>query len=255
MKRKLTFAVTAVALAVMMVIGGTLAWFTDSKTVTNKASFRSVGINLDETYTKTTNATEVTKPTDVEKVKTITEWLPGDTLNKVPVVTNVGTTPLLLKVTVTYSGDQFHPEIPEVEENSVSPSPDTKVAQGENLVTKDEIISAFKNQASKDWEVNDVECTDSKVVAYKLTPLAKAGEAGATANVFELKKTFDGNKYDNDIAQASFSIEVKVEGIQVDNIVKDDFYKTDASGAKIFDIQKLKTVFDSNTIKVAKTIK
>ena len=48
MKKKLTVVVTAVTLVALIAIGATLAWFTDSKEVTNVVTMGNIKITLEE---------------------------------------------------------------------------------------------------------------------------------------------------------------------------------------------------------------
>lgn len=73
MKKKATLIITIVALVTMAIVGGTLAWFTDSAAVTNVLKAGKIDISLDEEHF--TGGTAI---------------LPGDTITKDPVITNNG---------------------------------------------------------------------------------------------------------------------------------------------------------------------
>ena len=92
MKKKLTLVVTCIVLVAAMVIGGTLAYFTDSKTATNTFTMGNVNIKLDETDIKNPEGDRVTSNEyDV---------YPGQTVTKDPIVHNTGKNGAYIRATV-----------------------------------------------------------------------------------------------------------------------------------------------------------
>lgn len=92
MKKKLTLVVTCVVLVAAMVIGGTLAYFTDTKTAENTFTMGNVKITLDETDVKNPQGDRVTSNEyDV---------YPGQTVTKDPIVHNTGKNGAYIRATV-----------------------------------------------------------------------------------------------------------------------------------------------------------
>lgn len=79
MKKKLTVIVTAVTLVALIAIGATLAWFTDSKEVTNVVTMGNVRITLTEPIFSAEHENN-----------TIADVLPGQPIVKDPTIENVG---------------------------------------------------------------------------------------------------------------------------------------------------------------------
>lgn len=92
MKKKLTLVVTCIVLVAAMVIGGTLAYFTDTKTAENTFTMGNVKITLDETDVKNPQGDRVTSNEyDV---------YPGQTVTKDPIVHNTGKNGAYIRATV-----------------------------------------------------------------------------------------------------------------------------------------------------------
>ena len=81
MKKKLTLGITIVALATMAIVGGTLAWFTSSDSVTNILKTGKIAV-------------EVTEPsfdkTDGVADSTVSQIVPGAVITKDPTINNTG---------------------------------------------------------------------------------------------------------------------------------------------------------------------
>lgn len=92
MKKKLTLVVTCVVLVAAMVIGGTLAYFTDSKTATNTFTMGNVNIKLDETDIKNPEGDRVTS--------NAYDVYPGEVVTKDPIVHNTGKNGAYIRATV-----------------------------------------------------------------------------------------------------------------------------------------------------------
>jgi alternate signal-mediated exported protein len=110
MKKKLTLIVTCVALVAAIAVGGTLAWFTDSKDVTNTVTFGNVKIDLTEPhYAGGSSGGTVSA-------------MPGEIIMKDPTVTNTGTNDAWIRVKIhAYLEDSSgnKTEVPFVLQNGV----------------------------------------------------------------------------------------------------------------------------------------
>lgn len=95
MKKKITALALVVAILAIAIIGGTLAYFTDTKTATNTFTVGNVKIKLDEK-----------DPTTGERTETgaaYTSVTPGVAYAKDPTVTNIGNNDAWIRVNVTLS--------------------------------------------------------------------------------------------------------------------------------------------------------
>ena len=93
MKKKLTVVVTAVTLVALIAIGATLAWFTDSKEVTNVVTMGNIKITLEEPIFSEENENN-----------TITGVLPNQPIDKDPTIENVGKNDAYVRVLLAYEG-------------------------------------------------------------------------------------------------------------------------------------------------------
>lgn len=98
MKKKITALALVVAILAIAIIGGTLAYFTDTKTATNTFTVGNVKIKLDE---KDPNGT-AEKPR-TETGATYDSVTPGVAYAKDPTVTNTGNNDAWIRVNVTLS--------------------------------------------------------------------------------------------------------------------------------------------------------
>lgn len=92
MKKKLTLVVTCIVLVAAMVIGGTLAYFTDTKTAENTFTMGNVKITLDETDVKNPEGDRVTS--------NAYDVYPGKVVTKDPIVHNTGKNGAYIRATV-----------------------------------------------------------------------------------------------------------------------------------------------------------
>ena len=92
MKKKLTLVVTCIVLVAAMVIGGTLAYFTDAKTANNTFTMGNVKIALDETDIKNPEGDRVTS--------NAYDVYPGEVVTKDPIVHNTGKNGAYIRATV-----------------------------------------------------------------------------------------------------------------------------------------------------------
>lgn len=89
MKKKIIAVCLIVAMAAIAVVGGTLAWFTDTKDATNTFTVGNVKIELTEPNWETSGKNDAA------------EAYPGEPLKKDPTVKNVGANPCFVRVKVT----------------------------------------------------------------------------------------------------------------------------------------------------------
>ena len=104
-KKTILVAAIAVMLVAALVVGGTLAYFTDTKTADNTFTMGNVAITLDETNADPNAPTGSGRVT--ENAYTV---YPGLTVDKDPTVTNVGANDAWIraKIVVKASWDQLN---------------------------------------------------------------------------------------------------------------------------------------------------
>ena len=93
-KKSILMAAIAVMLVAVLVVGGTLAYFTDTKSATNTFTVGDVKIKLDESNVNDPNGDRVTS-------NEYTGVLPGIQYKKDPVVTNTGKNDAYVRAVVT----------------------------------------------------------------------------------------------------------------------------------------------------------
>lgn len=96
-KKKITTIVTAVAVCSMMVVGGTLAWFTDKGEATNVVTFGNVDIKLEETKDGVLQ----------EGGLTFNNIMPGAILEKDPTITNISKNDCYIRAKVNFTGESI----------------------------------------------------------------------------------------------------------------------------------------------------
>ncbi|BBF43297.1 hypothetical protein lbkm_1984 [Lachnospiraceae bacterium KM106-2] len=232
MKRKLSLIITAIALCSLMLISGTLAWFTDTKSLANDGNFTNAKLRLSEVYQRLDSTgkkviqdlsdDEITKE---DSQKGITGLVPGDQLKKIPTIENVGGTDLLIRVKLTYSGSVF------TLTNGVS--------------VQDDLIAKISKD---DWYI--VPDTDKKVITlYKKTILpgsdSTSNKALRKITIFNLFKNFEADKCTNEFFNADFNLDVHVDGIQSANM------NISKSGNN-YTLEGLKTAFDGKKFEEVK---
>lgn len=94
-KKTILVAAIAVMLVAALVVGGTLAYFTDTKSANNTFTMGNVAITLDETDVK--NPNERTTKGNTYNV------YPGETVTKDPIVHNTGKNAAYIRATVNVS--------------------------------------------------------------------------------------------------------------------------------------------------------
>lgn len=93
-KKSILMAAIAVMLVAVLVVGGTLAYFTDTKSATNTFTVGDVKIKLDESNVNDPNGDRVTS-------NEYTDVFPGIQYKKDPVVTNTGKNDAYVRAVVT----------------------------------------------------------------------------------------------------------------------------------------------------------
>ena len=94
-KKKILVLALTVAMAAILVVGGSLAYLTDKKTATNTFTMGDVKIELDET--------DVKNPTGDRVTSNEYEVYPGAVVTKDPIVHNVGKNDAYIRATVNVS--------------------------------------------------------------------------------------------------------------------------------------------------------
>lgn len=197
MSKKIIAVAAAIILTAIAVVGGTLAWFTDSKTATNVITMGDLAIELTETGGG---------PIDEDGTYglTIENIMPGDTIEKDPTIKNVSTSqkPAYVRVKFEVLYDPYgniYGGLKEVRD---------VIVRG----FKDVVIDAFQAQfgAAFDTTWLTKESDDDEWYYYS-APLAY-GVPVALFKTLEIPTTF-GNIYQN----RSVGVVITVQAVQVAN--------------------------------------
>ncbi|MDD2955435.1 MAG: TasA family protein [Oscillospiraceae bacterium] len=200
MKKKIVLICAAAALCALLVVGGTLAYFTDSETATNVITMDGLDITLTETGAVLEDAVYGKNYSDI---------MPGTVLDKDPTVTN-NDAPVYLRIKV---------EWPTV----------VNVLNAAKNYTFSEADVQHKMVDSMTAEVSYVDGIDpdvwKKVVAgddvyYYYIANNGVLAKGAAVTLFD-KVVVPGAGWDNGFQNASFQIGVTAEAIQTANIAFD----------------------------------
>ena len=220
-KKSILMAAIAVMLVAVLVVGGTLAYFTDAKSATNTFTVGDVKIKLDESNVNAPNGDRVIS-------NEYTGVLPGIQYKKDPVVTNTGKNDAYVRAVVTiengmnwlgfyYDDASTFPQVEAFEKLICN-----------TLGTGWEIVG-FKNvMSTQDHPTSDT------VVTLKYTGVLKSGEA--TSAMFKnimLPAKMTTNDITTRVAQNGvFHIDVVAQAIQADGFTSwNDAFKA-------FDAQK-----------------
>jgi predicted ribosomally synthesized peptide with SipW-like signal peptide len=98
MKKKILIVSLVVAVLATAIIGGTLAWFTDTEEATNVFTVGDVSIELREPHYNGTNFTGDAAITENLGIALAGDIMPGRVIPKDPTVKNVGTNPCYVRV-------------------------------------------------------------------------------------------------------------------------------------------------------------
>lgn len=106
MKKKIFALVLCVALLAVAIVGGTLAYFTDTKAQTNTFTAGNVAIKLDEAVVESdANGNLVAKGNDRTTEAQTYKLYPGMTVAKDPTITVTGTEDAYIAAKITVTGD------------------------------------------------------------------------------------------------------------------------------------------------------
>jgi len=190
-KRKIALLIAIMAIAAAATVGGTLAWFSDTETATNKFSTGEVDVAVYETGESGT-------PAATGGIDYGTDIVPGAKINKDPVIVNTGSNPAYIRVQVEFAVD--------------GPEDDLN----ENL-SFDSFLTMAGMQLGSGW---------SKAGNYYYWPTALASGAQTTA-LFTNLAAVGGDPYTiflnpaqfgNAYRDAEFTIGIKVDAVQSENV-------------------------------------
>lgn len=218
MKNKVVVALVAVALAALMIVGGTLAWFTDKDTATNVVTLGNIDIELTE---PTSGGTE-----NDTNGKDYTA-MPGAVLDKDPTVSNIGDNDAYVRLAVSI----------DVVENAAY----TALSDADKKTVNDNLAELLsKIEYKTDFaKVGDY----FYYVANNGVMAGKDGTTITSATLFDQVK-IPGADWTNEMANIQFNIVVNAEAVQVDNNEAEI-----AEGATASEIAAaIATVFDGVTI-------
>ena len=204
-KKSILMAAIAVMLVAVLVVGGTLAYFTDTKSANNTFTMGNVKIKLDESNVNDPNGDRVTS-------NEYTGVLPGIQYKKDPVVTNTGKNDAYVRAVVTIENGMnwlgFY-----YDKASTFPQVDAFEKLICNKLGKGWEIVGFKNvMSTQDHPTSDT------VVTLEYKGVLKAGDV--TSAMFEnimLPAKMTTNDITTRVAQNGvFHIDVVAQAIQAD---------------------------------------
>ena len=204
-KKSILMAAIAVMLVAVLVVGGTLAYFTDTKSATNTFTVGDVKIKLDESNVNDPNGNRVTS-------NEYTGMLPGIQYKKDPVVTNTGKNGAYVRAVVTIENGMNWLGL-YYDKTTTPPQVDAFEKLICNTLGKDWEIVGFKYvMSTQDHPTSDI------VVTLKYTGVLKSGDA--TSAMFE-KIMLPANATTSDITtrvaqNGVFHIDVVAQAIQAD---------------------------------------
>nr|WP_319488808.1 TasA family protein [uncultured Caproiciproducens sp.] len=179
MKKKIALIATSAIVAAALVVGGTLAYFTDKGTASNVVTMGNVRISLEEPgFGEWTDNTF-----------TLTNVMPKDVIDKDPTITNTGDHDAYIRCKITVK------DLPQY--------------TGENSTTSEQDLLAGLN-IDKDWVLNP---TDHYYYYQKV--LKNQSDADHSVQFFT--KFTVPEKWDNSFADKTFTIGIVAEAIQADN--------------------------------------
>ena len=219
-KKSILMAAIAVMLVAVLVVGGTLAYFTDTKSATNTFTVGDVKIKLDESNVNDPNGDRVTS-------NEYTDVFPGIQYKKDPVVTNTGKNDAYVRAVVTI-------------ENGMN----WMGLYNENVWTapqEEAFMKLICDKLGAGWSIENIAYVTNAergstdfVATLKYTGVLKSGDA--TSAMFE-NVMLPTNATANDIAtrvaqNGVFHIDVVAQAIQADGFTSwNDAFKA-------FDAQK-----------------
>ncbi len=203
-KKSILMAAIAVMLVAVLVVGGTLAYFTDTKSATNTFTVGDVKIKLDESNVNDPSGDRVTS-------NEYTGMLPGIQYKKDPVVTNTGKNDAYVRAVVTIENGM----------NWMGP-------YNENVWTapqEEAFMKLICDKLGAGWSIENIAYVTNAergstdfVATLKYTGVLKSGDA--TSAMFE-NIMLPANATANDIAtrvaqNGVFHIDVVAQAIQTE---------------------------------------
>ena len=188
MRKSVQISLLVLSLAALLIIGGTMAWFTaTAEPVTNEFTAGTVEISINDEYAVETN------------------WNPGDTTTKEISIVNEGTKCAYVRVKLT-------PEWGNIVEDAFVV--DSSLGTG-NVIWHGDIYDAENNPNGK-WIYDGEEWYYYK---EKLCP----GEADTTSLLLN-SVTLDGENTDNDYQGKTYRINVAAQAVQASNDAYQDVW-------------------------------
>ena len=215
-KKSILMAAIAVMLVAVLVVGGTLAYFTDTKSATNTFTMGNVKITLDETNVNDPQGARVTENTY--------NVYPGAVVTKDPVVHNTGKNAAYIRATVNVSNwmnlvAAYYPDFKET-----FPNDGYKAA-----------LNLLVGELGEGWSVVGVEAGDTFTIGqfdakFILKYDGKLAADESTTAMFQTVTIPAG--IDNVNADSLSSVKVVAQAIQADG------FDTWDDAFKAFDAQK-----------------
>lgn len=209
MKKKITALALVVAILAIAIIGGTLAYFTDTKTATNTFTVGNVKIKLDEQNPGTNERTETGAA--------YTSVTPGVAYAKDPTVTNTGNNDAWIRVNVTLSNAAAF-----------------KAAAAKHGVT--DLATVFGGHDETKWTLAGIKDTSDDTTKntltysyYYKTVLAQGASTGPLFTTVTVPKSFTTADME---AIGNFTITVTADAIQKES------FDTAAAAFAAFDTAK-----------------
>lgn len=223
MKKKITAIALVVALLAIALIGGTMAYFTDNKAVTNTFTAGKVEITLDEAKVVMNDAGNLVadgtnRTTETDKEQTY-KLFPGMTVTKDPTITLVkGSEEAYLAAKITVTGGDLNSLYP-LGDSSWKGVDVNKFLQG-GLIGEDGKTETWNglygwNGASCFTYQDATNASNNTWVFYvfikdaKTAPAANSEDADTTVKLFE--KVIIDSQFDNAKMEILNGVQVKVE--------------------------------------------
>ena len=214
MKKKLTLVVTCVVLVAAMVIGGTLAYFTDTQTATNTFTMGNVQIKLDEAVVTKDGDTWTASTDRTEKGNNYGDVYPGAVLPKDPTVHNRGENSAYIRAKVT---------VKDAKNVLAQLFSDKKIEEG--TWPTEQYKGYFMDLVGtlgEGWTLIDVtgyydNDTDLTFVFKYSDVLAKGESTSAIFQNITIPANYDGKYFGGTVAKATTDITIVAEAMQVES--------------------------------------
>lgn len=206
MKKKVTLIATGTALAALVAVGGTLAWFSSTQTATNVVTTGNVKILLEET--KDGELTDVNG-----SGVTFDKVVPGAEILKDPTITNVGANNAYVRAKIEITGDNLTAEQRQKIEALFAQENNPDFDRKNGNVAYEDCYTFNKEDGYFYFTGN---CKDNN---QKGDFIMYAGDAADSSHAIFSNVTFP-TSWGNEMADAKFNIVVTAEAVQVDNFVE-----------------------------------